>query len=323
MKEITLLGCGISGAAFIERMRENGFTDKIILIDKKNYYSQRESSLSCPADFKRCWNIEEWAKEKNVEFIEAKVERVNIRRRKLYFKQHEARDFQQLVVATGMESKKLSLKGEHREGFFYLSDIDAWKLKDLLKLSPEACVWVSTFLGVKLALSLANLGKEVRVVAENLNFLGSRVQELLDYLGQKGISLYLNSRVEEAVGEARIKAIKISPLKVFPSQLLFVDSGFTPNKDFLEEESGEEPLAGDIVSAASQEVHFIGDIASKNIGEEFFFKFNHIRAKKSALALADCIAKGESPVVEEMFLSEEDKNKIIDEFIAKQECSSS
>ncbi|MDD3296174.1 MAG: FAD/NAD(P)-binding oxidoreductase [Candidatus Omnitrophica bacterium] len=317
MKEITLLGCGVSGISFIERIRENGLAAKIVLIDKKNYYSERELSITHPADFKECWDLKKWAEEKNIEFIEAEVERINIRRRKVYFKQHEARDFEQLVVSTGLVSKKLPVKGEHREGFFYLSDIDAWKLKDLLKLSPEACVYASTFLGLKLAVSLASLKKEVRIVAENLDFLGSRAQEVIDYLGQRGISLYLNSHVEEAVGESRIKAIKISPLKVFPSQLLFIDSGFTVNKCFFE----EEIISSDAISTISEGLYFMGDVSSKNIGEEIFFKFNHTQAKEDALALADYMVKGEPLTAEKMLLSEEGKNRLIDEFLAKQVCS--
>ncbi|MFH1503989.1 MAG: FAD-dependent oxidoreductase [Candidatus Omnitrophota bacterium] len=241
MKNITILGSGIAGLALVRKIRAENLECGITLIDKDLYYFCPKTIVSNPGDISGRKDILSLAKGLKAEFINAKVEKINPKRKKIYFsalggKAVEPLSFENLVITTGLVSKKLPIKGEHREGFFYLSEIDSFKLKDLLRVSGEAAVYVSTWLGIRLARALNYLGKEVKVVSESFDFLGEDKEAIINELREKNIVLYLNSFIEEAVGESMIKAIKISPLKVFSSQLLFVDSGFMPNLNFFEEE---------------------------------------------------------------------------------------
>ncbi len=288
MQEITVLGAGVSGLTLIEEIRAKNISCNITLIDKNSYFFPKKELISNPADIAKRIELDEWAKEREVEFISACVVKVNPKRRKIYFKEGESKDFNNLIVASGLNSKKLPVKGEHKDGFFYLSEIDPFKLKDFLKISKEACVYISTWLGLRLAMVLVKLGKDVRVVSANLDFLGEDKERIVNTLKEKKIILYLDAFIEEAVGEGMVKAAKLSPLMVFSSQLVFIDSGFTPNLKFFEEDITVE----NSFFTNFEGVYFLGDLNRPNIGGEAFFASNYEDAQKQARVFADFIATG-------------------------------
>ncbi len=274
MENITVIGAGLAGLTFIERLRQNNPALKITLIDKNKHHFSRSEVIESPGDISKRIDLEEWAVNLGVEFIQAEVERINPNRKRIFFKKSEPREYRQVVLATGLKSKKLTVKGEHREGFFYLSQIDPIKLKDLLRISNEAAVYVTSMLGIKLILALVELGKEVNLVAGDLDFLVDKKDETISLLNQKKVNFYLGVAIEEAVGEGMVKAVKISPLKVFSSQLVFIDSGFIPNFDFFE----EDLAVRDNFFTDYQGLYFLGSVNNQDV-------------KGQAEALAESILK--------------------------------
>jgi len=291
MENITILGAGVSGLALVEEIRAKNIPCNIALIDKDAYSAPRREMVYSPGDISKRVEIVEWAKTREVEFIPAWVERINPRRRKIYFKEGEPRDFDNLIVASGLSSKKLPVKGEHREGFFYLSDIDQVKLKNLLRISNEACVYVSTWLGLRLAIALVALRKDVKIVSANLDFLGEDREKVVSVLGQKNIGLYLDAFIEEAVGEGVVKAVKLSPLMVFASQLVFIDSGFTPNLKFFE----DDLIIEDKFFTNFEGIYLLGDLNRGDIDKEVFFTSNCQDTEKQVRIFAEFIATGVRP----------------------------
>jgi len=291
MKNITILGAGSCGLALIEEIKSKNISCSISLIDKEAYSFSRRETIYSPGDISKRIDISEWAKARGVEFIFDSVEKINPKRRKIYFKEKESRSFENLIVASGLDSRKLPIKGEHREGFFYLSDIDQFKLKSLLRISKEACVYVSTWLGLKLAVALVDLDKDVKIITANLDFLGEHKDKVLSVLGQKNIDIYLDAFIEEAVGEGVVKAVKLSPLMVFSSQLVFIDSGFRLNLKFFE----DGIIIEDKFFTNFEGIYSIGDINRKEIDREVFFNSNYEDIKSQARAFAEFIATGVKP----------------------------
>lgn len=291
MKNLTVLGAGNAARDLVSKIREQDKDCNITLIDKQNYYFSRDDAIVFPGDTKRKIDLREWADSAGIEFINDKVEKINSQRRKIYLKQNQAREFQNLVVATGIVSKKMTIKGEHREGFFYLSDIDSLKLRDLLRVTSEVCIYVSTWLGLRLALSLVSLGKKIKIVSYSLDFLGQEKSRVIELLKEKNIDIYLNSFIQEVVGEGMIKAVKISPLKVFSSQMVFIDSGFVANLSFF-----EEPLQlRNTIFTGQEDIYLLGDVNFPNIENQVLFSSTQKRAERQAGVLAEFLLKGVKP----------------------------
>ncbi|MBP7088748.1 MAG: NAD(P)/FAD-dependent oxidoreductase [Candidatus Omnitrophica bacterium] len=282
MDAITILGAGVSGLALADKIREADKEAKITLIDKNKYNFCPRDFIANPAANKKT-ELGSWSENKQIHFINDSVEKINVKRKKIYFKTGEPVDFSKLVIASGLNSKKLSIKGEYRDGFFYFSQLNRSEFRDILQISQEVCLYILTWLGLKLALAIRALGKEVRIISPSLDFLGDDKDKIMDFLKEKGIIFNLGVSIEEAVGEGSVKAIKLSPLKVFSSQLLIVDSGFVPNLDFFE----EEVKISDTFFTDYPEIYFLGEVNNCKIDEEKFFFFNHDDALRQSLVFSD------------------------------------
>jgi len=325
---ITVLGAGESGISFIRKLREKNPGIKLTLLDKNTHYFDRAKFINS-MDLKAYIDLKDFAKENNITFIQDTVERINPKQKKIYFKQSEAIDFETLVIASGAKSKSIPLKGERREGLFYLSDINLFEFKSLLKISSELIVYVTTFLGLKLCVLLKSAGKEIRVLGDNWDFLGSNKEKVLTFLKENQINVHLNVTIDEVIGEGQVKATKISPLKVFSSQMVFLDTGFVPNLDFFEVPINitniftlePVPPAGETVqgTAPFEGIFVIGDCAKKDIETDCFYAYNSNEARSQAELLAQFMLEAKEASFVRKTLSEQEKQKMIDDFIAVKE----
>ncbi|MDD5585317.1 MAG: FAD/NAD(P)-binding oxidoreductase [Candidatus Omnitrophica bacterium] len=311
MKHITVLGAGVAGLALIGKLKEKIPDIKITLIDKELCHFNKREVISA-LSFARRIDLPELCSKMNVEFIQARVEKINPARKKIYCKDRDSLDFETLVIATGTVSRQLSIKGDHREGFFYCADIEPRALKDLLKISAEATVNVSTMVGLRLACALRSLGKEVKVVTGTWEFLGEYKDRVTSFLQGKNITLYNNSQIEEAIGEGMVKAVKIAPLKVFSSQLVFIDSGFKPARDFFE----EEVKIKDIFFTEFEGVHFLGDAGRNDLEDDFFYAFNDQDAAAQASCFADYLLGGAFPAFSHRILDAQGRNALLEDFLS-------
>lgn len=307
---ITVIGAGEAGISFIKKIREKNPGIKFTLIDKNAHYFDKAKFISS-MDLRAYIDLKDFTQENNITFIQDKVERINPKQKKIYFKQAEAIDFEALVIASGAKSKSIPLKGERREGLFYLSDINPFEFKSLLKISSELIVYVTTFLGLKLCLLLKSAGKEVRVLGDNWNFLASNKQKVVSFLEEAQINVHLNVTIDEVIGEGQVKATKISPLKVFSSQMVFLDTGFSPNLDFF-----EAPINITNIFTEFESIFVLGDCARKDIENDYFYAYNSDEARSQAQLLSQFILEAKEANFAYKALSEEDKQKMIDDFIA-------
>lgn len=310
IKDLHIIGAGIAARALVDEVRSKDKNCKITVIDKENIYFDKREFL-CSLSTNNKVDIPQWTQDNSVDFIQANVERINPNRKKIYFKDRDVLDFDTLVIATGLVSKKKELKGEHREGFFYLSSIEPFKLKDLIRISRDATVYVSTILGIILALTLRARGLDVKIVCSDLDFLGEDKEAVVSALSDKGIMLYLDSQIEEAIGEGVVKAVKIIPFKVFSSHLVFIDSGFVANCSFF-----EEPLERrDVFFTNHPDIYTVGDVTNTDVENEFFFYSNYQDAQVQGQLLADYFLEAKPLVYERTALGIEQKRRIIEDIL--------
>jgi NADH dehydrogenase FAD-containing subunit len=159
-----------------------------------------------------------------------------------------------------------------------------------------------------------------------LGFLGSNKEKVVSFLAGKQIDAHLNVTIEEVIGEGQVKATKISPLKVFSSQMVFLDTGFSPNLDFFEAPINitnifsvlAAALPDEAASPAPQfnDIFAIGNCARKDIGTDCFYAYNSDEARSQAEILAQFILEAKEINFSYKVLSEDDKQKMIDNFIA-------
>ncbi len=297
--DITVIGSGVAGTAFVNKVRDLNRKVKITLIDKNNFYFPKKQMTKDPINFRYLQRIDDWSKNLGVDFIWSEVEKINEKAKRINLANLEKVNFKNLVVASGAINEPLKIKGNRREGFFYLSEINPKDLKVLLRIYQEAVVFVTSLEGVRLSSFLRSCGKEVRVVASDLNFFGAKKEKIIDILKHKKIKLHLGYTLVEAIGEKSVKAVKVvadtnasefaqseSPeMKVFSAQLVFADTKLTSNISFLNGcEAGLERK--DNFTRCNQ-IYLIGDAAKSELGSRKSYFGNSFKAESEGKLLAE------------------------------------
>ncbi len=308
---MTVIGAGLSGMAFIKKARELDPQLKITLVDKNQYFFDRWTFWD---NFSTKGRVElaQFSQNNSITLVQDTLERVNVKRRKLYFKDKECRDYTTLVVATGLKPKKLAIKGEHRDGFLYFSVLDPAQFRDKIKISSDFVVYISTLLGVRAVLYLRSLKKEVNAVIAGLDFLGDKKEAFLNYCAREGVGIY-PAAIEEAIGEATVRAVKLNPLKVLSAQMLFLDSGFLPNGDFLESDG----VSLDLTAAAAQDVYGIGGCVAASIAGEHFFTVEGQNHRRQAENLAEHLIAGKALDFVPEVMPESDRCRAVEALFSK------
>ena len=179
----------------------------------------------------------------------------------------------------------------------------------MLRISNEVLISIDTNLGFKLLSALRKLGKEVRVIAGSWDWLGPYRESIIDSLKAQEVPCYFNTTIEEAIGEGVVKAVKIIPLKVVSSQLVFMDTGFTPNLSFFE----QEVVIKDNLLTDFEDVLVTGTASLANLDDNPFFNWDSQYIESSARQCAQYILTGVHSQKEIGSIDSSHKEKIIEE----------
>lgn len=125
-------------------------------------------------------------------------------------------------------------------------------VKELIKFLPfvdTVFVDVRNLQGFNMACALHKAGKEVMIVSRDQTLLsqvfdeetGALLQQIVD---GKGIRVVTNSEIEEVLGDAEVKAIKLNSGKVVAAQMVVLDSS-TLDFRALESDEGYEMIEDD------------------------------------------------------------------------------
>jgi len=294
---VVVVGAGIAGISFVENIEQMSGLE-VCVVEKKDSPFRKYLLADWlvdkvpDSDF---FILLDKLKEKFpfMESINDKAVRVNFDKKKIFFKENQPLDFDTLVLCCGLKSRKMDFPGVFKEGVHYLADSSPEKLKDNLKIFSNIIVYVETLSGIELAMKLSSLeDKEIKVVSADFDFLpDSRRAKLLDILKEKGIDVYLSVQITEALGESRIKALKLSSGKFLACDVLVLDTQCMADTDIVRD---NPQLVENNVLKVSQDLSTdfnfcfgCGDMVNPNLDNPRFFTDN----KESALHQAGLVAR--------------------------------
>ena len=173
---------------------------------------------------------EDFLKEHHPQVVTAEsLARISVKRRYLTTEKKTQIDYDRLVL---MDTGRLilpSVKGLQRTGVFdcwSLSSIKA--LKKHLPFTDAVTVVVSNVQGLNMACALNQLKKEVTVVSEGTGLMPEIFDEetrllLKQILETAGIRVFSENALEEVLGDAEVKAVKLRSGKVLASDAVIFD----------------------------------------------------------------------------------------------------
>ncbi len=153
--------------------------------------------------------------------------------------------YDRLIVATGARAVLPPIPGADLDGVFklrFLTDSDGVR-RYMEERSPKRAVVVGGgYIGLEVAENLCRIGMEVSLVeGEDRVALayGPEVSERVEnHLRENGVRAYIGTKVEEFVGEGRIRGVRFGDADL-ETDLVIVGVGISPCVDLAEEAGAE------------------------------------------------------------------------------------
>ncbi|MBV99096.1 Apoptosis-inducing factor 3, partial [Eschrichtius robustus] len=266
---VLIVGAGAAGLVCAETLRQEGFSDRIVLctLDRHLPYDRPKLSKSLdaqpeqlalrPKEFFRAHGIEVLTEAqvrtmlgnrpgegfmgtvKGVRPLEVWVVTVDVRNKKAVFKDGFKLEYSKLLLAPGSSPKTLSCKGKDVENVFTIRTPEDANRVVRLARGRNAVVVGAGFLGMEVAAYLTEKAHSVSVVELEetpfRRFLGERVgRALMKMFESNRVKFYMQTEVSELrAQEGKLKEVVLKSSKVLRADVCVVGIGAVPATGFL------------------------------------------------------------------------------------------
>ncbi|KAG9296414.1 hypothetical protein G9A89_015006 [Geosiphon pyriformis] len=281
---VIVLGGGASGNAAIEKLREDGFTGRIIVVSREIYLPIDRPQLSKKLDLtaeKIAIRSTEFYKDFSIVFkLGTVASAVNSKSKTVTLENGEKIKFDTLIIATGATPRSIPIPGIGLHKVLYLRTVqdNAQINKEINDGEKKNLVIIgSSFIGMEVASITAKKANVSVIGMEKVPFqrvLGEKIGTVLQKLHEdNGVKFYLNSGVKalepSTVDPGRVGAVILSDDTKIPADIVLIGAGVAPSTEFLRD-SPEFPLERDgglrvnehFQVEGLQDIYATGDIAS-------------------------------------------------------------
>jgi 3-phenylpropionate/trans-cinnamate dioxygenase ferredoxin reductase subunit len=274
---VLIAGAGHAGFQLAASLRQNGFGERIALINDEGHLPYQRPPLS-KAYLKGegrpdslMFRPDKFYHDQKVDLITDRAVSIDRSTRKLLLASGASLDYGHLVLATGARNRLLDIPNANLEAVRYLRILDESEvLRRRISSGQRVVVIGAGFIGLEFAATARAKGLEVDVIE-----LGTRVMaravtaEISEFFQARhtaaGIRIHLGVQVTsiEADG-AKVTGVSLSDGRHIPADLIVVGVGVLPNVE-LAAEAGLPVAAGIIVDehllTADPNISAVGDCA--------------------------------------------------------------
>ncbi len=282
VKSVAVIGGGHAGDEVVAQLRERGFAGSITLIEETAHIPYERPPLSKA-------------------FLTDHLEPASLAiRGAAFYQQHQTTHrlgvavvgmtptdhhvevrlddgdtvkFEAVVLATGMQPRKLTLPGADATGVYYLQGLtDATAIRDALTTAQTVVVIGGGFIGAETAASLRSLGKNTTLIEHGSRLMARAVSEPISHFYEDahrlaGVQLLLDTGVDsiEVSPEGLVSGVTTSRGDLIPSDCVIASVGVSPRTEIAEEAGLATDRGFLVVNAEGQSSHprvyGVGDIA--------------------------------------------------------------
>ncbi|XP_019833404.2 apoptosis-inducing factor 3 isoform X4 [Bos indicus] len=229
---VLIVGAGAAGLVCAETLRQEGFSDRIVLctLDRHLPYDRPKLSKSLDAQPEQlALRPKEFFRAHGIEVLtEAQVVTVDVRNKKAVFKDGFKLEYSKLLLAPGSSPKTLSCKGKDVENVFTIRTPEDANRVVRLARGRNAVVVGAGFLGMEVAAYLTEKAHSVSVVEVEetpfRRFLGERVgHTLMKMFENNRVKFYMQTEVSELrAQEGKLKEVVLKSSKVVRADVCVV-----------------------------------------------------------------------------------------------------
>lgn len=245
MKRVVIVGAGHGGCSLASALRASNFDGKITLIsDEADYPYHRpplskafmSSDGSAQSEQKLLLEPENFYADQRIDLLRnTKVRAINAAADSVILSSGEILQYDHLVLATGARARTLPIRGSELLGIDVLRTLqDARRIRRSLENSQSVVVVGGGFIGLELAATARQLGKQVTVLETAARIMARAVAPVVSEFvtrryRDKGIAIELNACVTAFVGrDGHVSAVQ-GEAGEWAADLVIVGAGAIPN----------------------------------------------------------------------------------------------
>ncbi|MCA1454523.1 FAD-dependent oxidoreductase [Bradyrhizobium sp. BRP22] len=274
---VIIVGAGHAGFQLAASLRQDGFAERIALINDEGHLPYQRPPLSkaylkgTSGPETLVFRPEKFYHEHNIDLVTDRAASIDRAARKLTLHSGTSLDYGHLVLATGARNRLLDIPNANLEAVRYLRTLDESEaLRHLLKPGLRVVVIGAGFIGLEFAATARAKGLEVDVVELAARVMARAVTaEISDYFQSRhtatGIRIHLGVQVTSIEAtDGRVTGVSLSDGRHIPADLVVVGVGVLPNVE-LAAEADLQVASGIIVDehllTTDPNISAIGDCA--------------------------------------------------------------
>jgi nitrite reductase (NADH) large subunit len=280
MKRIIVVGNGMVGYKFCEKLRKHGVAAEVIVYGEEprpaydrvhlsSFFSGKtaEDLLMAPAA---------WYEEHHIVLHTGELV-TEIDRQQKTITTHTGKTdrYDYLVLATGSSPFVPNVKGVERDGVFVYRTIeDLNQIIDYGKKVSRAAVLGGGLLGLEAGKALVDLGLETHIVEFAPRLMPRQLDEqgsviLQHKLSQLGIVVHLNKSTKEIAGNGKLDGLEFVDGSFLPIEMLVISAGIRPRDEVakgcgLEVHPRGGVVVNDFLQTNDENIFAIGEVAVHN-----------------------------------------------------------
>ncbi|TRY87461.1 hypothetical protein DNTS_035291 [Danionella cerebrum] len=242
---VVIIGSGPAALVCAETLRQEGFTDRIVMctMDKHLPYDRPKlsKSLESTAEQLQLRSFDFFQSHDIEVLLEEEVVSVDVKSRTVVFLDGFKLEYRKLFIATGSRPKPLSYKGKDMGNVFHLRTPEDANSIVTLASSKNAVIVGTSFIGMEVAAALSEKAHSVSVIGiEAVPFrkaLGEKVGKALMKLFESNrVKFYMLNEVWEMRGHnGQLKEVVLKSGKVLRADVCVIGIGSVPATAFLKQ----------------------------------------------------------------------------------------
>ena len=243
IERIVIVGNGIAGVTAADVIRRHWKTGELHLVGAERHPLYNRMAITKLIYGRTAMQglllmPEKWYDERNIStWLNTRVRRIDAVARKVELATGETLPYDRLILTAGSRSFVPPIEGFARPGCFTLREADdAMAIRDYVQQhdARQAVVAGGGLLGLEAAYGLMRLGLRVRVLDRSDQLLSRQLdarasQHLGTYLEGLGLALGFGQEVAAALGEPRLRQLRLKSGELIEADLLLVAAGIAPN----------------------------------------------------------------------------------------------
>ena len=305
-KKIVILGGGQSAAYAAKEIRINDNKADITIISEEKVLAYERPPLSKDyiTDKKKLedftfFNSEFYSKN-NIEYIKnTKIINLDFQNKILFSQENNQFIYDKLLIATGSVNRNIDLNIENNKDkiLSLRNKEDSDRIKNKLKESKKVLIIGGGFIGLEIAASANELGKEVYVIEMNNQLMGRIIPKKISNFCKKiheinGNKIYLNTTIKKIISSKNSYEIKLSNNKTIFVDLIILGIGSIANTELFKDKDikiDNGIITNEYCETSQKDVYAAGDVS--NFFHPFYNKNIRLESYQHAQNHGICAGK--------------------------------